>query len=243
LTYYSPQLAKNLIFSVKTTYILIIRRKPMVNTSRENNQIILTQSNAHPLILLPTNIKVPLPIANVPNLLVLMQMLTEERLHLFLVDVAHSLRRDADFIAVLVAALGGQGIDEVDCWAVAVEDADRLEVGLSDGAAGVVGQALVTLFDCKLQLKQEKYAKFFRAMMNADRLTGWLSYQYAFILSIADGQESSDVRNSATDANDPEIQDQNQSNAGCENAAPQLADDGAKVAGYGLMSSRHRLRS
>lgn len=29
----------------------------------------------------------------------------------------------------------------------------------------------------------------------------------------------------------PKIQCQNQSNAGCENAAPQLADDGAKVAG------------
>lgn len=40
----------------------------------------------------------------------------------------------------------------------------------------------------------------------------------------------------------PKIQYQNQSNAGCENAAPQLADDGAKVAGNVLMSSHHRLR-
>ena len=117
----------------------------MINPSRKNNQIILTQPNAHPLILLPTHIKVSLPIANVSNLLVLMQMLTEECFHFLLVDVAHSLRRDADFVAVLVAALGGQGVDEVDGWAVAVEDADGLEVGLGDGAAGVVGLALVAL--------------------------------------------------------------------------------------------------
>lgn len=153
----------------------------MINPGRKNNQIILTQPNTHPFILLPTHIKVPLSIANVPNLLVLMQMLTKERLHLLLVDVAHGLRRDADFVAVLVATFSGQGVDEVDGWAVAVEDADGLEVGLGDGATGVVGLALVALFDVSFNL-WERSMRDFLVVQRADLPVGYRTSMPSFCL-------------------------------------------------------------
>ena len=155
-----PAVSKKPNLRCETTHVLIICRKPMVDPSRKNDQIILTQPNPYPLILLPTHIKVPLPISNVPNLLVLVQMFTKERLHLLLVDIAHSLRRDADLVAVLVAALGGQGVDKVNCWAVAVEDADGLEVGLGDGAAGVVRQALVALLTVSFNSRERSMRNF-----------------------------------------------------------------------------------
>ena len=118
----------------------------MINPSRQNNQIILSEANPHPLVLAVPHIKVPLPVTDIADLLVLMQMLGEEHLHLALVGVAHGRRRHGHLVAVLVAALGGQRVDHVDRGAVAVEDADGGEVGFCDGAAGVVGFALVALF-------------------------------------------------------------------------------------------------
>ena len=151
LTYYRKQSASagTLHFKpiTRNTYILVIRGKTVVDTSRQDDQIILAQPNPNPFIFLTPDIKVTLSVADIANLLVFMQMLAEERLYFLLVDVAHGLWRNADFIAVLVSALRGNGIDGLDGWAVAVDDADGLEVGCVNGTARVVGFALVTLFN------------------------------------------------------------------------------------------------
>lgn len=92
----------------------------MVNPRRKNNHILLNKTDTNPLVLLSTHIKVSLPIENIPNLLILMQMLREERLNLLLVDGAHSRRRHADLVAVTVSALRRDGVYRRDRRAVLV---------------------------------------------------------------------------------------------------------------------------
>ena len=72
-----------------------------------------------------------------------MQVLVEEHLDLVLVNGTHLVRGDGDLVAVLVGALRGEGVDVGDAGAAPVEDAEVGEVGFWDGAAGVVGLALV----------------------------------------------------------------------------------------------------
>jgi hypothetical protein len=124
LTYYSHVIIERESKNEKReTYVLLISRKPVIDTGREDNQIILGQLNAHPLIILAADIKVPLSVTDVSNLLVLMKMFSEEHLHFGLVGLAHSGGRNDDLIAVLVAALFGEGIDVCEVWEVVVDDA------------------------------------------------------------------------------------------------------------------------
>jgi hypothetical protein len=117
----------------------------MVDAGREDNQIILAELDTDPFVLLITYIEVTLPITDIPDFLVFVQVFSEEHLHLRLVHIAHSLRGDTDFIPVLVSTLFGQGIDRFDVGAVAVENTDRGEVVFGDRTTGVVGLALVSL--------------------------------------------------------------------------------------------------
>lgn len=131
--------------SVSITYVLLIGREAMVDASGKNNHIILDQVDADPLVLLASDVEVALAVNNIPNLLILVQVLGKEHLHLVLVDVAHALRRHADLVAVLVAALLGNRIDGVNGRAVVVEDTKGCQLLFGDGAAGIVGLALVAL--------------------------------------------------------------------------------------------------
>lgn len=131
---------------IEDTYVLLVRREPVIDTSRKNNHVVLAQRDADPLVLLAAHIKVPLAIQDIADLLILMQVLGEERLHLFLVDVAHRLRRHAHLVAVLVPALGGQLVHSLDCRAMVVKHAQRGEGVFRDGTATVVRLALVALY-------------------------------------------------------------------------------------------------
>ena len=95
----------------------------MINPRRKNNHILLDKTDTDPLVLLPTHIEVSLPVEDVPNLLVLVQMLREERLDLLLVYGAHRRRRDTDLVAVTVSALRGDGVHICDRRAVLVQHA------------------------------------------------------------------------------------------------------------------------
>lgn len=110
------------------TYILIIRREPVVDACGEDDQVILHQPNAHPLVLLPTDIKVSLAITDVPDLLILVEMLSEEHLHLGLVGLAHCGGRNDDLVAVLVAAFFSKRIDACDIREMVIDDAEGSEV-------------------------------------------------------------------------------------------------------------------
>lgn len=117
----------------------------MINASGQNNQIPLHQRDAHPLIIPTPHIKEALAVKNIPDLLVLVQVFLEEHLDLVLVHLAHSRRRHAHLVPVLVAPLGGERVHIVDRWAVSVEYAQAGELGFGCLAPGVVGEALVAL--------------------------------------------------------------------------------------------------
>jgi hypothetical protein len=110
------------------------------------NQIILLQKNPHPLIALIPHIKEPRAVPDIPNLLILMQMLVEKHLDFLFVDGAHFFGGHGDEVAVLVAAFRSERVDVGFRGDVVVEDAEGGQVGLGDCAAGVVGEALVALF-------------------------------------------------------------------------------------------------
>lgn len=57
-----------------------------------------------------------------------MQMLVEEILNLLFVDIAHGLRGNGHFVAVLVLAFQGEGVDGGHVGVVVGEDAQGAEV-------------------------------------------------------------------------------------------------------------------
>lgn len=92
----------------------------MVNPCRKNDQVIRLQEDAHPLVALVTDIEVSMTIPDVPNFLVLMQVLVEKALDLLLVDIPHLLGRNGDLVTVLVPALFGQLVDVLNVAEVVV---------------------------------------------------------------------------------------------------------------------------
>jgi hypothetical protein len=134
----------------RRTYILRVSGESMIDTRRQNNEITLFHGDANPVVLNPTDIKIAISIEDIPNLLVLMQMLVKEHLHLILVHSAHRLRRHDALIAVLVVSFLRELVDRRNLREVPVKNTDRGKDGFVDGTAGVVQLSLVTLgFDCE----------------------------------------------------------------------------------------------
>lgn len=126
-------------------HILCIGSESMEDPTRQNDQVLLLQPDPHPLILLAPHIKESLPIQDVPDLLVFMQVLVEEHVHLLLIHVAHLVGRDGDLVAVPVGASIGDGVDIGDGGTAVVDHAELLEVVGRQVFAGVVVEALVAL--------------------------------------------------------------------------------------------------
>ena len=95
----------------------------MIDAARQDDQITLLKPNPDPIVALTSDIKVTRTIKNVSNLLVLVQMLTEESLHFFLVNVAHLLGTDGNLIPVLVVARCSNLVNARDFGDVVVDDA------------------------------------------------------------------------------------------------------------------------
>jgi hypothetical protein len=117
----------------------------VVDTSGKNEQVILLQPYAHPLVILAPDIKVSLTPSNIANLLIFVQVLVEEHLDLVLVHITHLLGRDDDLVAVLVSSVGGQLVDAVDVGEVVVEHAQLAQLIRVESAAGIVRETLVAL--------------------------------------------------------------------------------------------------
>ena len=129
-----------------TTYISIISSKPVIDASGQDDQIILDELDADPLVPFVAHVKVARAIPDVPDLLVLVQVLVEELLDLGLVDGPHLLGRDGDLVPVLVPPLGGKRVDALQLGDPEVQDADLFEIRDGHFPTGVVGETLVALF-------------------------------------------------------------------------------------------------
>ena len=117
----------------------------MVNSRRHNHQIALLQPQSNPRIILTPHVEVPAATQNIPDLLIFVQVLVEESLD-FLLVAGQEVGGNLDFVAVLVVALVGDFVDGLEVVGeVVVGDYEGGEVGWVDGAAGVVGEALVAL--------------------------------------------------------------------------------------------------
>jgi hypothetical protein len=117
----------------------------MIDPTRQDNQIPLLQPNPHPIVVLTPDIEKSCTIQNITNLLILVQMLVEETLHLLFINVTHFLGRNGDLIPVLVVALLGKRLDFRVRADVMIDYAKVGEVGWVDRTPRVVGEALVTL--------------------------------------------------------------------------------------------------
>lgn len=120
----------------------------MVDAGGHDHQVVLLELDPHPIVVLAADIEVASSVQNIPNLLILVQVLVEEVLDLLLVHVAHGGGRNGDLVAVLVGARGRDGVHIVDVGEVEVQDAEFGEVVVGDGAVGVVGETLVALHWC-----------------------------------------------------------------------------------------------
>jgi hypothetical protein len=127
------------------TDILPVCGKAMINSSRQNDQVILLQSDADPVISCASHVEESFPIQYVSNLFVFVKMLVEEHLHLHFIDVSHLLRRDCNFISVLVTSFSGNRVYIIYRRASIVDDTEVTQVTTIDGFPRVMVVALVTL--------------------------------------------------------------------------------------------------
>lgn len=127
--------------------ILTIGREPVIDAGWQDNQIVLFQSDAHPIVLLGADVEEALAVEDVADLFIFVEMLVEEHLHLLFVDCAHLFGGDGDFVAVLVGAAFGDFVHVGGVFGgdVVVEDAESGEVGGGDGFARVMVETLVAL--------------------------------------------------------------------------------------------------
>lgn len=110
--------------SPKGTYIFGISRETVPDAGWQDDEIVLFNSNPNPLITIyaASHVEETLPVEDISDLLVLMQVLLEEHLHLVLIHLAHTLRGDCDLIAVLVRAFFGNVINILYARTVVIED-------------------------------------------------------------------------------------------------------------------------
>jgi hypothetical protein len=127
--------------------ILTIGREPVIDARGQDNQIVLLQSDAHPIVLLGADVEEALAVEDVAYLFVFVEMLIEEHFYLFFVDCAHLFGGDGDLVPVLVGAVFGDFVHLGGVFGgdVVVEDAESCEVGGGNGGAGVVVETLVAL--------------------------------------------------------------------------------------------------
>lgn len=117
----------------------------MIYPCGENNQVILFQPDAYPIVPFVSHVKESIAIEDISNLLIFMKMLVEEHFHLVLVDITHLLWRDCNFISVLVAALFGNCVDLVYRRTAIIQYTEIAQIVGIDEFPRVVIIALVTL--------------------------------------------------------------------------------------------------
>ena len=105
----------------------------------------LLQVDPYPLIVAAADVKVAGAVTDVADLLVLVQVLGEEALDLLLVDVAHLLGAHGDLVAVAVPPLLGQLVHRRQRRVPRVGHAHGGQLSLAQGAAAIVGEALIAL--------------------------------------------------------------------------------------------------
>jgi hypothetical protein len=135
----------NLAKNSCNTHVLVIGGESVVDARGQHNQIALLEPDSDPIVAFTADVEKPRAVEDIPDLLVLVQVLVEKRLDLLFVNVTHFLGRYNDLVAVLVAALHCQFVDVGLRCDVLVQHAELRQVRGVHGAPRVVREALVAL--------------------------------------------------------------------------------------------------
>lgn len=133
-----------------TTYIARIRGEAMVDTRRQDEQVVLLTPYPHPLVPFAPDVEEALAVKNVPDLpsrhlvnlspspnlqpnqqkersphfFIFMQMFLLKHLHLLLIHSPHLLWRDSNLVPILVVALLSDQIHGIDRRAIVVDNSE-----------------------------------------------------------------------------------------------------------------------
>lgn len=100
----------------------------MIDATWQDDQITLLKPDPDPVVSFTPDIEVTRSVQNVPDLLIFMQMLVEERLDLFLVNITHLLWAYCDLIPVLVVAGCGNLVNTRNVGNAVVDDSQLFQV-------------------------------------------------------------------------------------------------------------------
>lgn len=123
LIYCKPRLAvtsnnhKSLV-----TYVFTVGGEAMKYPRRQDNQILLLQSNPNPFVLRIPDIEEAIAIENISDLFILVKVLIEEHLHLLFVHIAHLVWRHNYLVSVFIRPFGGDLVNISHRGTVMVED-------------------------------------------------------------------------------------------------------------------------
>ena len=95
----------------------------MIDPTWQDDQITLLKPDPDPVVPFTPDIKVTRSVQDVPDLLILVQMLMEERFDLFLVNVTHLLRAYGNLIPILVVPGCGNLVNTRHLGNTVVDDA------------------------------------------------------------------------------------------------------------------------
>jgi len=127
----------------------LVGGEPVPDASGQDDEIALLERAADPPLVVcadaAAHVEVAAAVEHVADLLVLVQVLAEERAHLVLVRGAHRRRRHRDLVAVLVRARSRERVHAFDRREVAVYHPEPRELGRRQRLPRVVRRPLVGL--------------------------------------------------------------------------------------------------
>lgn len=100
---------------------------------------------ANPLVSFASDIEESSAVPDISDLLIFVHVFVEERFNLFFVDIPHLLRRNRDYIAILIASVRCEFVDILLIRDSVVEDSEFCEIFFGNFPTGIVEFALIAL--------------------------------------------------------------------------------------------------
>ena len=93
------------------TYVCLVGCPSVINTSRKNDQIALSDFDADPLVRFIANVEEASSLDDESNLVVIMHVFVVEHFEVSFIHISHRLRRDYEFVMVHIMRKISQACD------------------------------------------------------------------------------------------------------------------------------------
>src|ERR1700753_1011101 len=127
------------------TYVILIRCKAMVDTSRHNHQVILVKFDPYPMDVFIPHIEIAASIQDISYFFIFVQVFVEEYSNLLVVNITHYSGRNGNLIAVLVLSFSSNFVNIIHRGTVKMCNSKFRQVFWGYCASRVVWLSLVTL--------------------------------------------------------------------------------------------------